>query len=172
VARRDRAALESLLGPLGAHLHDLAHGVDPRPVRPDRDARSLGAEDTFGEDLATREALLPHLHAQALRVGRRLRRAGRVARGVVLKLKTGDFESRTRRTALRAATDDGQALYEAVAAQLAREEAVGALVPMRLAGVSAVLLEAPTVPSSVRSIVLAIIIQCKYDRLQSPSYAQ
>ena len=122
VARRDRAALESLLGPLGAHLHDLAHGLDPRPVRPDRDAKSIGAEDTFGEDLVTREDLLPHLHAQALRVGRRLRRAGRVARGVVLKLKTGDFELRTRRTTLRAATDDGQALYEAVAALLAREE--------------------------------------------------
>jgi DNA polymerase-4 len=145
VARRDRAALERSLGPLGAHLHDLAHGVDPRPVTPDRDARSIGAEDTFGEDLATVAELLPHLHAQALRVARRLRRSGRVARTVVLKLKTRDFELRTRRTTLPAATDDGQRLYEAVAALLAREASVGNLVPMRLAGVSATQLEAPTV---------------------------
>jgi DNA polymerase-4 len=145
VARRDRGALVETLGPLGAHLHDLAHGVDPRPVRPDRDARSIGAEDTFGEDLSTREEILPHLHAQALRVARRLRRAGRVARTVVLKLKTAGFELRTRRTTLRAATDDGQQLYDAVAALLAREDEAGVLVPMRLAGVSASSLEAPTV---------------------------
>ncbi len=145
IARRDRASLEHSLGPLGAHLHDLSHGIDPRPVTPDRDAKSIGAEDTFGEDLSTRSELLPHLHAQALRVARRLRRSGRVARGVVLKLKTHDFELRTRRTTLRSATDDGQVLYDAVAGLLTREEQLGALVPMRLAGVSAVLLEAPTV---------------------------
>nr|MBK7068704.1 DNA polymerase IV [Deltaproteobacteria bacterium] len=145
IARRDRDELVRSLGPLGAHLHDLSHGIDPRPVTPDRDAKSIGAEDTFGEDLSTRDELLPHLHAQALRVARRLRRSGRVARGVVLKLKTHDFELRTRRTTLRAATDDGQTLYEAVAALLSREDELGALVPMRLAGVSAVLLEAPTV---------------------------
>ncbi|TAK19743.1 MAG: DNA polymerase IV [Myxococcaceae bacterium] len=145
IARRDRDELARSLGPLGAHLHDLAHGIDPRPVTPDRDAKSIGAEDTFGEDLSTRDELLPHLHAQALRVARRLRRSGRVARGVVLKLKTHDFELRTRRTTLRAATDDGQTLYDAVAALLSREDELGALVPMRLAGVSAVLLEAPTV---------------------------
>jgi len=145
IARRDRDELARSLGPLGTHLHDLSHGIDPRPVTPDRDAKSIGAEDTFGEDLSTRAELLPHLHAQALRVARRLRRSGRVARGVVLKLKTHDFELRTRRTTLRAATDDGQTLYDAVAALLSREDELGALVPMRLAGVSAVLLEAPTV---------------------------
>lgn len=145
IARRERDELVRSLGPLGAHLHDLSHGIDPRPVTPDRDAKSIGAEDTFAEDLSTRAELLPHLHAQALRVARRLRRSGRVARGVVLKLKTHDFELRTRRTTLRAATDDGQVLYDAVATLLSREDELGALVPMRLAGVSAVLLEAPTV---------------------------
>lgn len=143
VARHDRDALVHLLGSLGEHLHDLARGVDPRAVTPDRDAKSVGAEDTFGDDLSSREALLPHLHAQALRVARRLRRAGRVARGVVLKLKTADFELRTRRTTLGAPTSDGQQLYEAVAGLLAREEAAGRLDPMRLCGVGAIQLEVP-----------------------------
>jgi len=145
IARRDRDELVRSLGPLGAHLHDLSHGIDPRPVTPDRDARSIGAEDTFGDDLSSPAELLPHLHAQALRVARRLRRSGRVARGVVLKLKTHDFELRTRRTTLPSATDDGQTLYDAVAALLSREHERGALVPMRLSGVSAVLLETPAV---------------------------
>ena len=42
---------------------------------PDRAAKSVGAEETFDEDLSGLEALKPHVHAQALRVGRRLRRA-------------------------------------------------------------------------------------------------
>ncbi|RKI28200.1 MFS transporter, partial [Corallococcus sp. AB004] len=41
----------------------------------DRAAKSVGAEDTFDEDLTGLEALKPHVHAQALRVARRLRRA-------------------------------------------------------------------------------------------------
>ncbi len=147
VAARDRDALIASVGSLGARLHDLARGVDERPVVPDRAAKSVGAEDTFGEDLARPEDLLPHLHAQALRVARRLRRAGRAARGVVLGLKTHRFERRTRRCTFERATDDGKVLYEAVAALLAREVEAGGgrLVPMRLCGVSAVLLEDPAV---------------------------
>ncbi len=147
VAARDRDALIASVGSLGARLHDLARGVDERPVVPDRAAKSVGAEDTFGEDLARPEDLLPQLHAQALRVARRLRRAGRAARGVVLGLKTHRFERRTRRCTFERATDDGKVLYEAVAALLAREVEAGGgrLVPMRLCGVSAVLLEDPAV---------------------------
>lgn len=43
------------------------------------------------------------------------------------------------------ARHDGQTLYDAVAALLSREQERGALVPMRLSGVSAVLLETPAV---------------------------
>ena len=37
---------------------------------PDRAAKSIGAESTFDEDLLGKDVLLPHLHAQAWRVGR------------------------------------------------------------------------------------------------------
>jgi DNA polymerase-4 len=118
----------------GRDLWELARGIDPRPVIPDREAKSLGAEDTFGEDLAGVEALLPHLHAQALRVGRRLRAALRQATVVQLKLKLADFTLLTRQTTLPEPTDDGQALYRTAAALL-RAEAPTAKV--RLTGVSA-----------------------------------
>ena len=52
----------------GRDLWELACGIDPRPVVPDREAKSIGTEDTFDEDLAEIEALLPHVHSQALRV--------------------------------------------------------------------------------------------------------
>src|SRR5690606_23672502 len=44
-------------------------------------------------------------------VGRRLRRAGLRAQVVVLKLRTGDFQTLTRQRTLPEATDDGQTLY-------------------------------------------------------------
>ena len=98
--RSDVAWLEERLGSQGRHLWELARGHDPREVVPDRDAKSVGAEDTFEEDLTGLELLRPHVHAQALRVGRRLRKAGVRGRVVQLKIKFADFSVITRRTTL------------------------------------------------------------------------
>jgi DNA polymerase-4 len=138
LARAEPGALERRLGASGKHLAELAHGIDPRGVVPDREAKSVGAEETFERDLEGAEALLPHLHGQALRVARRLRRAGLRARGVQLKLKLADFTIVTRQATFEAATDDGQALYRAVVALLDRHPPAK---PVRLTGVSAQSLE-------------------------------
>jgi DNA polymerase-4 len=116
---RDPDWLERRL-PGGRQLWDLAHGIDPRDVIPDREQKSLGAEDTFEDDLGGGE-LGPHIHAQAMRVGRRLRHAGLKARVVQLKLKLDDFSLLTRRTTLPDVTDDGQAIYRAATALLERD---------------------------------------------------
>ena len=50
-ARADRSCLELLLGSAGPWLHDLANGIDERSVEPDVAAKSIGAEETFEEDL-------------------------------------------------------------------------------------------------------------------------
>jgi DNA polymerase-4 len=138
LARAQPGALERRLGASGRHLAELAHGIDPRGVIPDRDAKSVGAEETFDHDLEGAEALRPHLHAQALRVARRLRRAGVRARGVQLKLKLADFTLVTRQATFDVATDDGQALYHAAAELLERHLPSK---PVRLTGVSAQSLE-------------------------------
>jgi DNA polymerase IV len=133
VAKRDVAWMEARWGASGRHLWELAHGIDAREVVPDREAKSVGAEDTFDEDLTGLEALSPHVHAQALRVGRRLRRAGVKGRVVQLKVKFADFTLITRRTTLPSPTDDGQTLY-----RLAKEllEKAHEDKPVRLTGVS------------------------------------
>jgi DNA polymerase-4 len=118
----------------GRDLWELACGIDPRHVVPDREAKSIGAEDTFEEDVAGSAALLPHVHAQALRVGRRLRQAGRKTAVVQLKLKLADFTLLTRQTTLREPTDDGQAIYRAASALLLAEKLKQ---DVRLTGVSA-----------------------------------
>jgi DNA polymerase-4 len=117
----------------GRGLWELACGIDPRPVVPDREAKSIGAEDTFEEDLADKASLLPHLHAQALRVGRRLRDAARKAAVVQLKLKMSDFTLLTRQTTLATPTDDGQLVYQTAARLLGVERLTG---KVRLVGVS------------------------------------
>lgn len=134
LARADPSCLERKLGSHGPSLRALSLGDDDREVVPDRQAKSIGAEDTFEEDLASLEALRPQLHQQALRVGRRLRQAALKARVVQLKLKRSDFTLLTRRTTLPSPTDDGQLLYRTALSLLEREGLPG---PVRLTGVAA-----------------------------------
>ena len=126
--------------PGGRQLWDLAHGIDPRPVIPDREQKSLGAEETFEDDLGPRE-LAPHIHAQAMRVGRRLRHCQLKARVVQLKLKLDDFSLLTRRSTLPEPSDDGQAIYRAALALLERTALPR---PVRLTGVAGHELVAPS----------------------------
>lgn len=135
VALRDREWLERRLGSWGPHLWELSLGLDDRPVVPDREAKSVGAQDTFEEDLRGEEALAPHLHSQALRVGRRLRKAQVKARTVQLTVKYADFTLVTRRHTLGAATDDGQELYREALTLLRARVDLGRHV--RLTGVTA-----------------------------------
>ncbi len=133
VAARDVTWLEQRLGSQGRHLWELSQGIDAREVVPDRAAKSVGAEDTFEEDLRGVDLLRPHVHSQALRVGRRLRKAGVRGRVVQLKVKFADFTIITRRTTLSSPTDDGQALYRAALELLERAHEGR---PVRLTGVS------------------------------------
>ncbi|MGA9523413.1 MAG: DNA polymerase IV [Myxococcaceae bacterium] len=134
IARQDLRWLEDRFGGSGRHLWELANGIDDRPVVPDREAKSIGAEDTFEDDLEGLEALKPHVHSQSLRVGRRLRKAGVKTRVVQLKVKYSDFELITRRVTLEEPTDDGQAIYRAAIGLFGRVELSRAV---RLTGISA-----------------------------------
>jgi DNA polymerase IV len=132
VASADRAYLEAQLGSNGPWLHDLANGIDPRGVEPDVEAKSVGAEETFEDDLSGEE-LLPFIHEQALRVGARLRRAGLKARSVHLKVKYADFRVVTRQETLGMPTDDSAEIFQLAVRLLGKVEPH----PVRLTGVHA-----------------------------------
>ena len=132
IARADRSFLEAQLGSLGPWLHDLANGLDARAVEPDTEAKSVGAEETFEDDLEGEE-LLPFLHEQSLRVAARLRRAKLRARTVQLKVKFADFRVITRQETLPSPTDDGLVLFRVVSRLLGKLESR----PIRLTGVHA-----------------------------------
>lgn len=88
-------ALESKFGRYGRRLYELANGVDHNPVVSDRPTKSISAEDTFERDLllSETEGLIRSL---AEKVWTASRKESRIARTVVLKLKTSDFSIMTR----------------------------------------------------------------------------
>jgi DNA polymerase-4 len=140
LARAPPALVASRLGRHGAELQALARGDDPREVIADEEARSVGAEETFEEDVTGADALLAHVLEQSERVARRLREHGLAGRTVTLKVKYADFTQVTRRTTLAAPTADGKAIYDAARAQLAR---VDLDAPVRLSGVTVSSFDAP-----------------------------
>src|SRR5690348_11441067 len=93
-------ALEQRFGRWGRRLHELAFGIDERAVVSERPTLQVSAEDTFERDLLLPE-LEPHIRRMAEKAWagyeRELARdAERIARTVVLKLKTADFRILTR----------------------------------------------------------------------------
>ncbi len=113
--------LETLLGRAGAlHVQTLARGVDDRPVVPGREAVSVGAEETFEEDLVDRRAMELRLLDLAGRVAKRLHKAGLEATGVTLKVKYADFSLKSRSTTLPAPIADTTGIFNAAKAMLDR----------------------------------------------------
>jgi DNA polymerase-4 len=94
---RDRSLeeLQTLLGRYGQRLYELARGIDNNPVLPNRPTKSISAEDTFEQDV-----LLPETEPMIRRLAEKTwsasRKELRIARTVVLKLKTAEFRVLTR----------------------------------------------------------------------------
>jgi len=97
--------LSERFGRFGERLYALAQGIDPRPVVPDSAAKSLSHETTFPVDVAEYPILRARLLDLTEQVACRLRRHGRVARSVQIKLRYADFRSITRSRTLPEPTD-------------------------------------------------------------------
>lgn len=80
----------------GRHLHDLAWGRDPRRVEPVREAKSVGHEQTYGDDITDRERLSQEVVRLSDAVSARLAEAGLAGRTVTLKIRYADFRTITR----------------------------------------------------------------------------
>jgi DNA polymerase-4 len=87
--------LERRFGRHGRRLYELALGIDLSPVVPDRPTQSISAEDTFERDVPLAE-IEPLIRRLAEKTWGTSRKETRVARTVVLKLKTHDFRILTR----------------------------------------------------------------------------
>ena len=90
------AVLEHHFGRYGQRLHELAFGIDHNQVVPDRPTQSISVEDTFEHDVLLAETE-PMIRRLAEKLWSASRKESRIARTVVLKLKTSDFKILTRR---------------------------------------------------------------------------
>ncbi|WP_044492993.1 DNA polymerase IV [Nesterenkonia massiliensis] len=112
LAQTPRESLKRRFGVTGEHLHDLAWGNDPREVVPQREEKSIGAEETFARDIDSDAELTRELLRLGHRVAARLRQAQLNARGVSLKLRYQDFSTLTRSATLEHPTQSAQVLTQ------------------------------------------------------------
>ena len=93
--RLDLSVLEDHFGRYGVRLYELARGIDKSEVIPDRPTQSVSAEDTFEHDVPLSETE-PMIRRLAELTWTASRKELRIARTVVLKLKTSEFKILTR----------------------------------------------------------------------------
>jgi len=132
VARLDADTLVAMVGrAAGRKLHALAHNRDPRRVQPRRRRRSVGAQRAFGRRPWSAEFLDAALVGLVDRVSRRMRRAGRRGRTVVLRMRFTDFSRATRSQTLHRSTDETAVLLAA-----ARELLAAVMPTLELRGIT------------------------------------
>jgi DNA polymerase-4 len=117
----------------GAHLHALANGQDPRRVVPDEPDRSIGAEETFGSDIADAEGILRELLRLSERCAERARASNVVGRTVAIKVRFSDFRTVSRSRTLVEPTDVARTIYETASRLYDSLDIAGT--PLRLVGV-------------------------------------
>jgi DNA polymerase IV len=119
--RADATDLMRRYGESGARLARLSRGEDQRAVSSDGAMKTISAETTFNDDIATFDELSTNLLALSERLADRVKSKGIVGDTVTLKLKSAGFKLRTRARQLMMPTQLASVLHEAGEQLLARE---------------------------------------------------
>jgi DNA polymerase-4 len=121
VAALDLREAARRFGEEGPALAARARGEDDRRVTPERETKSVSAETTFEADLRTLPDLEKPLWRMCEKLAQRLKEKDLAAGGVVLKLKTAGFETRSRQARLAGPTRLPETLFRAAQPLLAKE---------------------------------------------------
>jgi DNA polymerase-4 len=122
---------------VGTQLHQLAWGIDLRPVVPEHVEKSIGAEETFRTDIDDPQAIRRELLRLSERIAARLRAAGLLGRTVIIKIRFADFTTITRSRTLTEHTDVAKVVHATALdlyARLGLDRARLRLVGVRLEG--------------------------------------
>jgi DNA polymerase-4 len=126
--------LEAMLGPHGAVVGARARGIDPSRLGGEHNAKSISREGTFSADVADPEHLRSVLRVFSESVGSQLRKSGRRARTVGLKLRYEDFTTISRSVTMGQPVNSDEAIFDAANGMLSKlRQAVRR--PVRLIGV-------------------------------------
>ena len=115
------ADLTRRYGTEGVRLARLARGIDDRPVRAERETKSISAETTFDQDIAEFRQLELRLWRLCEKVSARLKGSALAGATVTLKLKTADFRLRTRAQSFGQPTQLAAKIFACGRELLARE---------------------------------------------------
>jgi DNA polymerase-4 len=133
VRAADPQVLRDTVGSLADWLRQLAHGVDDRPVVPNREAKSSGSENTYPEDLTDLDSIRAEIADMATHSIGWLSRKQLLARTVTIKVRYDDFTTITRSHTAPPTRDEGNLTARAV--RLLEKTDAGRR-PIRLLGVT------------------------------------
>lgn len=148
----DLPFLVARFGKAGRWFHDIARGIDERPVRPDRPRKSLGTEDTFAADITDPAEAEVQLRRLAARVWGQATDRGLRGRSVTVKVKFADFRQITR-SRTQPAPFATESDFAATAAALLAPVFPVAL-GIRLLGVTLSAFDAPRAPAEAVQLSL------------------
>ncbi len=127
------AFLHQNFGKQGQHFYDIVRGIQYSKVEPDRIRKSVGAENTFSQDISNTAGMLEKLSEIAIELEKRLQRNSLKGRTLTLKLKYSDFSTHTRSKTLLHFVDKKAEFFDTVV-ELMNQEPIEQ--PVRLLGIS------------------------------------
>ena len=110
----ERSELVRRYGKAGRHYHDILTANDNREVKTDRLRKSIGAENTFSNDLFDEAEVSEALMQIHETLSRRIDKTGRKGRTITLKIKYHDFTVKTRSKSLDYYTNDSTVIWTVV----------------------------------------------------------
>ena len=111
-ALSDESSLIPLVGNQARRIWELANGIDDRPVETDRKIQSIGAEETYEEDLTDGSAIELEFRYFANRLSKRLRKRNLLGRTVSIKVRYDDFTTVSRQKRLDTPSDHEHVFFE------------------------------------------------------------
>ncbi|GAA4276619.1 DNA polymerase IV [Aquimarina mytili] len=99
-------------GKSGGHYYRIVRGIHLSEVKPNRERKSLAAERTFSENIASEIYMLERLESIAEELQKRLKRSKVAGRTVTLKIKYSDFSVQTRSKTLPYFVNEASILLE------------------------------------------------------------
>jgi DNA polymerase-4 len=119
----DKARLVQMFGKAGVYFYDIAHGLDDRPVEPNRIRKSIGKETTLMADIDDTQLMLEVLEDLAGRLENLLFDRAAKGRTITLKVKYYDFQCITRSVTPAEAPDSAAVIMRHVKALLQKTDA-------------------------------------------------
>ena len=108
----DESSLIPLVGNQARRIWELANGIDDRPVETDRKIQSIGAEETYEEDLTDGSTIELEFRYFANRLSKRLRKRNLLGHTVSIKVRYDDFTTVSRQKRLDTPSDHEHVFFE------------------------------------------------------------